>query len=112
MGTDEPGFDRAEQGVDDREKRGSLGALILDDGRVFEMLIERRLLSLITGKTIGHEVRFGSDIVFEEATQFGGAGLGLRRLENVLESLFNFNELRVHAFRRVSRRETVILGVS
>ena len=71
MGADEPGFDRAEQGVDDREELGGLGALVLDNGRVFEMVIERCLLTLLAGKAIGHEVRFDGDIVFQEDAQFG-----------------------------------------
>ena len=37
---------------------------------------------------------------------------GLRQLENKLESLFNFNMLRGHAFRRVSRRDVGFLGIS
>ena len=54
MGADEPGFDRAEQGMDDREKLGGFGTLILNDGRVFEMVIECRLFALIAGKAVGH----------------------------------------------------------
>jgi hypothetical protein len=58
----------------DGEEFGGLGALILDHGRVPEMLIERRLLALIAGKAIGHQMRSGGHIGFQEGAQFGGAG--------------------------------------
>jgi hypothetical protein len=62
MGADEPGFDVAEQGVDDREELAGIGAVVLDHRGVLQMLVEGGLAAAIAGEPVGQEMRPGGDI--------------------------------------------------
>jgi hypothetical protein len=53
MGADQPSFDVAEQGVDDREEFAGIGAVILDHRNVFQILAETSVAAAITGKPVG-----------------------------------------------------------
>src|SRR5262245_15649377 len=71
MGADQPGFDVAEKGVDDREEVAGIGAVVLDHRRVLEMLGEIGVTAAIAGKPVGQQMRIGGDIGFEKGPQFG-----------------------------------------
>ena len=67
MGADEPGFDVAEQDMDDREELGGIGALILHHRRVLQMLAEGGVAAAIPKgserephETLLYETRFGA----------------------------------------------------
>ena len=64
MGVDQPSFDVAKQGVDDREEFAGIGALALDHRGVFQMIAE--ISAAIAGKPVGQQMRIGGDIGFEE----------------------------------------------
>jgi hypothetical protein len=49
VGAGEPGFDVAEQGMDDREEFRGVSAVVLDDRRVLDMLAEIGLLTAVSG---------------------------------------------------------------
>ena len=51
MGADQPGFDVAEQRVNDREELAGIGAFALDHRRVFQILAE--IGASIAGKPVG-----------------------------------------------------------
>jgi hypothetical protein len=51
MGADEPGFDVAEQGMDDREELASIGAFALHHRRVLQMLAEGGVAAAIARRT-------------------------------------------------------------
>jgi len=70
MSADEPGFDVAEQGMDDREEGAGIGARVLDDRRVLQMLAEIGVVAVIAGKPVGQQMGLGCDIRLEKATQF------------------------------------------
>jgi hypothetical protein len=53
MGADQPGFDVAEQRVDDREELAGIGALVLDHRGVLQILTEIGLAAAIAGKPVG-----------------------------------------------------------
>src|SRR6516225_2220720 len=74
MGADEPGFDVAEQGMDDREELAGLGALVLDHRGVPQVPAEIGVLTAIAGKAVGQELRIGRDICFEEGAKLGSGG--------------------------------------
>src|SRR5437764_13133983 len=71
MGADEPGFDVAEQGVDDREEGAGIGGFVLDHWRVLQMLAESGVAAAITREPVGQEMRPGRDTLFEEGAEFG-----------------------------------------
>src|SRR5215469_4850694 len=71
MGADQPGFDVAEQRVDDREEFAGIGAVALHHWGVFQITAEIGGAAAITGKPIGQQMRFGGDIGFEESSQLG-----------------------------------------
>jgi hypothetical protein len=71
MGADEPGFDVAEQRMDDREELAGVGAFVLDHGRVPEVLAEGGITAAISREPVGQEVRLGLDIRPEEGAEFG-----------------------------------------
>ena len=64
MGADEPGFDVAEQGVDDREEFAGIGAVVLDHRGVLQILAEIGVAAAIAGKPVGQQMRIGGDIGF------------------------------------------------
>jgi len=70
MGTDEPGFDVAEQRMDDREELAGVGAAVLDHRGVLEVLAEGGIATAIAGEAIGQEVRLGCDIGLEKGAEF------------------------------------------
>jgi hypothetical protein len=74
MSADEPGFDVAEQGMNDREERAGIGAVVLDHRRVLQMLAEGGIAAAIAGEPVGQEMRPGRDITPQK-----GAELGARR---------------------------------
>ena len=76
VSTDQPRLDIAEDGMDDREELGSVGAGILDHRCVLEMVAKCRLATLVALETVGQQVRFGGDVGFDEAAEFvcGGGG--------------------------------------
>jgi hypothetical protein len=49
MGADQPGFDVAEQRVDDREEFAGLGAVVLDHRGMFQILAKTSVAAAITG---------------------------------------------------------------
>ena len=53
MGADEPGFDVAEQRMDDREELAGIGALVLDHRRVLQMIAEGGVAAAIAGEPVG-----------------------------------------------------------
>ena len=55
MGADEPGFDVAEQGMDDREEGAGIGGFVLDYWRVLQMLAESGVAAAITREPVGQE---------------------------------------------------------
>src|SRR5438105_1203207 len=71
MGADQPGFDVAEQRVDDREELAGIGAVVLDHRGVLQMLAEGGVAAAIAGKPVGQQMRIGGDIGFEEGPQLG-----------------------------------------
>ena len=73
MGADQPGFDVAEQRVDDREEFGGIGAVALDHRGVFQILAETGVAAAITGKPVGQQMRIGRHICFKKDPQFGPA---------------------------------------
>src|SRR5258708_28398653 len=75
MGADEPGFDVAEQGMDDREELAGIGSFALDYRRVLQMLAEAGIAAAIAGEPVGQEMGLGRDVRFEEGAEFG-AGRG------------------------------------
>src|SRR5439155_333267 len=75
MGADEPGFDVAEQGVDDREELAGIGGFVLHHRRVLQMLAEGGLAAAIAGEPVGQQMGPGRDIGLEEGTEFA-AGRG------------------------------------
>src|SRR6516162_5883831 len=76
MGADQPGFDVAEQRVDDREEFGGIGAVALDHRGVFQILAETGVAAAITGKPIGQQMRIGRHICFKKDPQFGPLAAG------------------------------------
>ena len=64
MGADQPGFDVAEQRVDDREEFSGIGAVVLDHRGVFQILAEIGVAAAIAGKPVGQQMRIGGDIGF------------------------------------------------
>src|SRR5437588_2773422 len=71
MGADEPGFDVAEQRMDDREELAGIGALVLDHRRVLQMLGEGGIAAAITREPVGQEMGPGCDIFFEKGAELG-----------------------------------------
>ena len=71
MGADQPGFDVAEQRMDDREEFAGIGAAVLDHRGVFQIRAETGVAAAIAGKPVGQQMRIGGDIGFEEDPQFG-----------------------------------------
>src|SRR5208337_3753284 len=61
MGADEPGFDVAEQRMDDREELAGVGTAVLDHRGVLEVLAEAGIAAAIAGEPVGQEVRLGCD---------------------------------------------------
>src|SRR5271155_3825199 len=74
MGADEPGFDVAEQGMDDREEFAGVGALALDHRHMLQMLAEIGVATTIAGKPIGQQMRTGREIGLEKGAEFGTRG--------------------------------------
>ena len=72
MGADQPGFDVAEQRVDDREELAGIGAVVLDHRGVLQILAE--IDAAIAGKPIGQQMRICRDIGFKESAQLGACG--------------------------------------
>src|ERR1700720_2241096 len=66
MGADQPGFDVAEQRVDDREELAGIGAVVLDHRGVLQILTEIGVAAAIAGKPVGQQMRIGGDIGVEE----------------------------------------------
>jgi hypothetical protein len=56
VGTDQPGFDVAEQRVDDREEFAGIGAVPLHHWCVFQIIAEIGVAAAITGKPIGQQM--------------------------------------------------------
>ena len=56
MRADQPGLDIAEQGMDDREVRGGIGARALDHRRVLEMRAEVGILPAVAVEAVSQEV--------------------------------------------------------
>src|ERR1700694_436487 len=71
MSADEPGFDVAEQGMDDREELAGIGSFALDHWRVLQMLAEAGVATAIAGKPVGQEMGLGRDVRLEEGAEFG-----------------------------------------
>ena len=69
MCANQPGFDVAEQRVNDREEFAGIGAVVLDHRGVFQIVAE--IGAAIAGKPVGQQMRIGGDIGFEEGCQFG-----------------------------------------
>ena len=69
MGADEPGFDIAEQGMDDWEEGARIGGFVLDYWRVLEMLGEGGVAAAITREPVGQQMRPGRDTLFEEGAE-------------------------------------------
>ena len=79
MGADQPGFDVAEQRVDDREEFGGIGAVALDHRGVFQILAETGVAAAIAGKPIGQQMRIGGNIGFKEGPSSGRSPPAARR---------------------------------
>jgi len=73
MGADQPGFDVAEQRMDDREEFAGIGAAVLDHRGVFQIRAETGVAAAIAGKPVGQQMRIGGDIGFKKGSQFGPA---------------------------------------
>jgi len=56
MGADQPGLHVAEDGMDDREELGGIGAGALDDRGVLEMSGQCRLAPLVPHEAVGQQV--------------------------------------------------------
>src|SRR6516165_7611276 len=74
MGAEQPGFDVAEQGVDDREEFAGIGAVVLDHRGVFQIRAE--IGAAIAGEPIGQQMRIGGNIGFKEGPQFRPVAAG------------------------------------
>jgi hypothetical protein len=81
MGADQPGFDVAEQGMDDREERAGIGAFVLDYRGVLQVLAEAGVAAAIAGEPVGQEMGPGRDVRLEEGAEFG-ARRGALRVED------------------------------
>jgi hypothetical protein len=62
MGADEPGFDVAEQRMDDREELAGVGALVLDHRGMPEVLAEGGIAAAIAREPVGQEVRLAPSL--------------------------------------------------
>jgi hypothetical protein len=71
MGADKPGFDVAEQRMDDWEELAGVGALVLDHRGMPEVLAKGGIAAAIAREPVGQEVRLGLDIRLEEGAEFG-----------------------------------------
>src|ERR1700724_848312 len=70
MSADEPGFDVAEQGMDDREELTGIGAVVLHHRGVRQMLAEGGIAAAIAGEPVGQEMGPRCDIRLEEGAEF------------------------------------------
>ena len=75
MGADEPGFDVAEQGMDDWEKLAGIGAIDLDHRRVLQMLAEGGIAATIADELVGQGREPAATLINPQE----GAELGARR---------------------------------
>src|ERR1700731_2005717 len=71
MSADKPGFNVAEQGMDDREERAGIGGFALDHRRVLQMLAEAGVTTAIAGKPVGQEMGLGCNVRLEKGAEFG-----------------------------------------
>src|SRR5467141_681147 len=71
MSADEPGFDVAEQGMDNREELAGIGCFALDHRHVLQMLAEAGVTTAIAGKPVGQEMGSGCNVRLEEGAEFG-----------------------------------------
>jgi len=71
MSADKPGFDVAEQRMDDREELAGVGAFVLDHRGMSEVLAEGGIAAAIAREPVGQKVRLGLDIRLEEGAEFG-----------------------------------------
>jgi hypothetical protein len=74
MGADEPGFDVAEEGMDDREELAGIGAVVLDHRGVLQVLAEGGVAAAIAGEPVGQQMRPGRDISGQKGAEFGARG--------------------------------------
>jgi hypothetical protein len=79
MGADEPGFDVAEQGMDDREELAGIGAFVLHHWRVLQMPVEGGVAAAIACEPVGQQMRPGCDIGLEKGVEFGTRRQAARR---------------------------------
>ena len=70
MSADEPGFDVAEQGMDDREELTGIGAVVLHHRGVRQMFAEGGIAAAIGGEPVGQEMGPRCDIRLEEGAEF------------------------------------------
>jgi hypothetical protein len=70
MGADQPGFDVAEEGVDDWEELAGIGAAVLDHRGVFQILAEIGVAAA-AGKPVGQQMRIGGDVGSKKGPRFG-----------------------------------------
>src|SRR6266851_4100700 len=71
VSADEPGFDIAEQSMDDREELAGIDSFALDHRRVLQMLAEAGVAAAIAGKPVGQEMGPGRNVRLEEGAEFG-----------------------------------------
>lgn len=74
MRSDEPRLDIAEQDMDDREEGSGVGARPLDHWRVFQVVTEGGVTTLVAHEAVRQQVRLGHDIRFDEGAEFDAAG--------------------------------------
>ena len=66
MGSDQPGFDVAEERMDDREEFARIGAGALGHRGVFQVFAKGGVAPLVSFEAVGQEVRASLDIGLEE----------------------------------------------
>src|SRR2546423_14712386 len=69
MGADEPGFDVAEEGMDDWEEGAGIGGFVLNHWRVLQMLGGGGIAAAITPEPLGQQTGPRRDIVFLEGPE-------------------------------------------
>ena len=74
MGADQPGFDVAEQRVDDREELAGIGAVVLDHRGVFQIRAE--IGAAIAGKPIGQQIELAATLALRKAPSSGRFAAG------------------------------------
>src|SRR4051794_24294804 len=67
MGADEPGFDVAEEGMDDWEEGAGIGGFVLNHWRVLQMLGEGGIAAAITREPVGQQTGPGRELSFRKA---------------------------------------------